>query len=286
MPQALPTPETQRPPELFESSPPRPTVGDAMRRYWALVLVLALACGALGVYVGHSRAPQYQATASLSVGLLDLTTQSVPGFAVGGEVVASGYSRSVQTDAVILPVARRLKLDPADVRAHVSSTAVPNSPIFTVTASSDSPADAVRRANTVSAAMVTYGRSRSNSDAAYERLLDRYRQAVRRRDRARSHLAAVRAGEPARGEVGRARADVETEQLRVDSLAQQYRERTTAPGNTAVVQPLVAAQSAASNRSSKTQLFGALGVLAGLCVGAALAVLITSVRGRRRRTAP
>jgi uncharacterized protein involved in exopolysaccharide biosynthesis len=86
--------------------------------------------------------------------------------------------------------------------------------------------------------------------------------------------------------VGVARAEVETEQLRVDSLAQQYRERTTAPGNTAVVQPLVAAQSATSNRSAKTQLYGALGVLAGLCAGAALAVLLTGVRRRRAGPAP
>jgi uncharacterized protein involved in exopolysaccharide biosynthesis len=286
MPQALPTPEAEPTPAIFGSSPPRPTVGDAMRRYWVLVLLGALVCGAVGAYVGHSRTPEYQATASLSVGLLDLTTQSVPGFAVGGEVVAGGYSRSVQTDSVVLPVARRLKLDPADVRGRVSSTAVPNSPIFTITARSASPGDAVRLANAASAAMVSYGRSRSNTDAAYARLLDRYRQAVRRRDRARSRLAKVRAGTPAPGEVGQARADLETEQLRVDSLAQQYRERTTAPGSTAVVQPLVDAQSAASNRGSKTQLYGALGALAGVCVGAALAVLLTGIRGRRPRLAP
>jgi hypothetical protein len=286
MPQALPTRETELPSTLFGSSPPRPTVGDAMRRYWVVVLGAALICGALGGYAGHSRAPEYQATASLSVGLLDLTTQSVPGFAVGGEVVAGGYSRSVQTDAVVLPVARRLRLDPADVRARVSSTSVPNSPIFTIIARSASPGDAVKLANTASAAMVSYGRSRSNTDVAYARLLDRYRAAVRRRDRARSLLANLRAGTPAPGAVGPARADLETEQLRVDSLAQQYRERTTAPGSAAVVQPLVAAQSAVSNRGAKTQLYGALGVLAGLCMGAALAVLLTGVRDRRTRPAP
>jgi len=295
MPQALPSHEADRPQGIFSPTPPRPTVGDAMRRYWPLVLLAVLAFGAAGAYLGHSRRPVYKATASLSVGLLDLTTQSVPGFAVGGEVVASGFSRSVQTDGVIVPAARQLHMTPGEVRAHVSSTSVPNSPVFTITASGSSPGDVVRIANAMSRSMIAYGRSRSNSGAAFTALLERYRQAVRQRDRARSRVAKLRssasgdsgattsAASPSKpGALATARADLEAQQLRVDSLAEQYRSRAAAPGATPAVQRLVDAQSASNDRSSKVQLYGALGALAGLCLGAALAVLITGVRYRWR----
>jgi capsular polysaccharide biosynthesis protein len=299
MPQAIPSHESERPsPGVIDPPPSRPTVGDATRRYWPLVLVAVLVLGAFGAYTGHSRKPVYTASASLSVGLLDVTTQSVPGFAVGGEVVASGYSRAVQTDGVIDPVAQRLKMTPAEVRSHVSSTPVPNSPIFTVTATAESAGSAVTLANAVSQSMIAYGRSHASTDAASARLLARYQSAVRNRNRARNRVAQLRSGSSTTagssgtastastasdsGSLSQARADLEVQQLRMDTLADQYRARTSTPGNTAVLQPLVNAQGAASDRGSKTQLYGALGVLAGLCLGTALAVLLAGWRFRRR----
>jgi hypothetical protein len=284
-----------------------------MRRYWFVILLAVAALGALGAYEGHERKPVYEARASLSVGLLDLTTQSVPGFAVGGEVVAAGFSRAVQTDAIVVPVARELRMQPNVVRSRIFSTPVPSGPIFTVSALGTSSADAVRLANAVSRAMVNYGRSRSNSDAAFSRMLERYRAAVRQRDKARNHVKALRsqlseaaAGSgattstaetgpgtgtstsgastrPKPGALAQARADLEAKQLRVDSLADAYRARASAPGQSAVVQPLVDAVGASSDRGSKMQLYGGLGALAGLCVGTALAVLLMAARHRRQR---
>jgi capsular polysaccharide biosynthesis protein len=299
MPQALPSHEAEpSPPGLFETTPRRPTVGDAMRRYWPVIVLVVLAFALLGAYVGHERKPVYTASSSLSVGLLDLTTQSVPGFAVGGEVVAGGFSRAVQTDAIVVPVARKLQIPPNEVRARISSTPVPDSPIFSVSATGTSSAQAVQLANAVSAAMVTYGRARSNSSAAFARLLAQYRAAVRQRDKARNRVSTIRArlsgssttgtqttaaSSSGNGTLGQAKADLQAQQLRVDSLADAYRTRASAPGATAAIQPLVNAQGASSDRGSRMQLYGALGALAGLCVGVALAVLITGGRDRRLR---
>jgi uncharacterized protein involved in exopolysaccharide biosynthesis len=268
-----------------------------VRRYWPVVLIAVLLFGAAGAYVGHQRKPVYEATASLSVGLLDLTTQSVPGFAVGGEVVAGGYSRSVQTDAIVVPVARQLRMTPSEVRGRVSSTPVPNSPIFTITADGSSAGEAIAIANAVSRSMIAYGRARSNTGAAFSALLDRYRQAVRRRNQARSRVSTLRSrvsgsdgsaesSSPSpseRRELAQARADLATQQLRVDSIGEQYRARAAAPGQSPVVQRLVDAAGASSDRTSKTQLYGAIGALGGLCLGTALAVFVTAVGYRRRR---
>jgi uncharacterized protein involved in exopolysaccharide biosynthesis len=301
MPQALPNHQPDPPPELYQTSPRRPTVGDAMRRYWFVILLVVAVFGALGAYEGHERKPVYEARASLSVGLLDLTTQSVPGFAVGGEVVAAGFARAVQTDSIVVPVARELRMDPNVVRSRIVSTPVPNGPIFTVSATGSSAADAVRLANAVSRAMVDYGRSRSNTDAAFARMLEKYRTAVRDRDKARTRVADLRSRlpgatgsasgttssanqhPPKRGELAQAKADLEAKQLRVDSLAEAYRTRAATPGQSAVVQPLVNAVGASSDRNSKMQLYGGLGALAGLCIGTAFAVLLMAFRYRRQR---
>jgi uncharacterized protein involved in exopolysaccharide biosynthesis len=282
MPQALPSPEPDRPPQdLFQPAQRRPTVGDAMRRYWLLIVVVVVAAGAVGAYLGYSRPPQYEATTSLSVGLMDLSTQSVPGFAVGGEVVAAGYSRSIQSPNVVQPVAQRLKMTPGAVRSHVTATPVPNSPIFMVKATASSAAAAVTLANAVGDSMVAYGANRSAAGPELARLIASYRAAIRRRDQARSRLASLRAGTPAPGAIGNARADLETAEVRADTAKQIYQERAAGPRNNAAVQPLATAEGASSDRRSRTQLYGAVGALAGLCLGTALAVLLTGRRFRR-----
>src|SRR6266487_828700 len=58
MPQAIPSHESDRPPPgVIDPPPSRPTVGDATRRYWPLVLIAVLVLGAFGAYTGHSRRP-------------------------------------------------------------------------------------------------------------------------------------------------------------------------------------------------------------------------------------
>jgi hypothetical protein len=139
--------------------------------------------------------------------------------------------------------------------------------------------------------MIAYGRSRSSSAGAFAALLQRYRQAVRRRNQARSRVARLRSAASSgstsssasgNGTLAEARADLQTEELRMDSLAEQYRSRAAAPGSTPPVQRLVDATGASNDRSSRVQLYGAIGALAGLCVGGALAVLFTGLRHRRR----
>lgn len=283
MPQAIPSHDDETAPRgIIQPPPPRPTVGDAMRRYWPLIVLAVLVLGGFGAYVGHSRTPTYKATASLSVGLVDLNTQSVPGFAVGSAVVAGGYSRSVQTDAVVLPIARQLHMSPVEVRGRVSSTPVPNSPIFTVTATGASAGEAVALANATSRSMIAYGRNSSAQRSATSRLLDRYREAVRSRNRVRARVARLTAAGASDG-LSRARADLDAQDLRVQSLGQQYRTQTEQPTNNAVIQRVVDAQGASSDQRSTTQLYGVIGALVGVCVGVALAVLLAGWRYRRQR---
>jgi uncharacterized protein involved in exopolysaccharide biosynthesis len=268
----------------FRSPGGSPTVGDAARRNWALILLAVLVAGALGVFAGLAREPLYTSTATLSIGRLDLTVQSIPGFAVGGEVVAAGLSRSVTTNAVVDPVARRLGLSPDEIAAHVSASTVPNSPMFTITATGTSSRSAVALANAVSDSMVEYGRG-GGGPAEADRLLTRYRDVTRELARERARLTRLRnALVPDRAAISRVRADIDALELRRQTSASLYRESHTQGQYGAIVERVAAARGATSDRSSKLQLFGALGVLAGLFGGLALAVLRTASQSRRHRS--
>jgi hypothetical protein len=152
-------------------------------------------------------------------------------------------------------------------------------------------------ANAVSRSMIAYAAARSNPQGARADILNRYREAVRGLSKARNHLSDLRSSQSTStttgttaggsstsrpGSVSRARADVQAQQLRVASLAQLYRSQAGTPSSATVVQRILDAQTASSDRRSHVELYGALGLLAGLCLGTAVAVLLTGRRYRQR----
>lgn len=249
------------------------TIGNALTRNWPLVLLSVIAFGILGFVAGSLREPEWTAEARLSVGRLSLTVQSVPGFAVGGEVVAAGYARSVAVAPVIDPAARRLNVPPDDLRERVSSSAIPSSPLFDVIATGDSEAEAVASANAVADAMVEYGRAGSEAPGRAEELLRQYRDAVEREARARQTVTRL-LDNGARGpRLAAARAVADTEKLRVETAAQNYRASQRSQVSGGVVESIAPARDASSDEQSRLQLFTFAGLLGGLLIGVALAVL-------------
>jgi uncharacterized protein involved in exopolysaccharide biosynthesis len=271
------------PASAYPSSGEAPTVGEAARRNWLLIVFAVLVCGGLGAYAGSARDPVYTSSATLSIGRLDLSVQSIPGFAVGGEFVAGGMSRSVKASEVVDPVARRLGLDADEVRAHVASTPVPDSPLFTITATSESADSATALANAMGEAMVEFG-NRGEQQGEGERLLRRYRAVTLDLATARSRERSLR-NQLVRdtAEIRRQEAQVEALELRQEMAASVYRESRSQEQLGAVVEMLTPARGATSDRDSKLQLFAGLGALTGLLLGLALAVARTAWRSRRQR---
>jgi uncharacterized protein involved in exopolysaccharide biosynthesis len=286
--------------------PSPPTIGEAAMRNWALILVFAILLGGLGVAAGLRRDPVYTSTATLSVGQNDLTVQSIPGFAVGGEAVAASLSRSVRAREVLVPAARKLGVTPPEVASHVSATPIPQSTLFTVSATGRTASEAAAYANAASAALVAYGRDDGSQRS--ERLLESYKEvsadlsrAKRRLARARRSADAAEAAQaaPAIGvtptatpepdasssaTIARLQAQIDVLELQQETAAVRYRDDQSQRQFGALVERVAPAVGATSDRDEKLQLFGGLGVLAGLCVGLALAVMRTAWRRRRLRT--
>src|SRR4051812_21841223 len=119
--------------------PLRPIV----RRWPVVVAVVALALVA-AVAAARVQAPTYTASADVNVGRVDVRVESLPGYVAGAQALASAYSRVTTSDDVVTPLARRLKLSPAEVRARLGATPVPEATIFRIFGTGDSADDAVR----------------------------------------------------------------------------------------------------------------------------------------------
>jgi capsular polysaccharide biosynthesis protein len=261
------------------ASPLRIPVGDAMRRYWLIVLLPTLLLLGTGIYFGVTRAPRYTSEARLTVGRVDVDPASLATFASATQALASAYSRAVEAQSVVLPVARRLRMTPAQVRREISASPVPDSPVIRVKATTGSKARAVALANVASGALVAYTTTLNRTSADSSRLLDEYRAVSLRVSQDQRRLNAL--GVDAPKARAAAQAELAADSLQARSLASAFQTSQQGIGASKLVGVLTEATGASSDRTPKLQLLGFAGALAGLLLGLAAASLLANRRARR-----
>lgn len=262
------------------SYPVMPGVGvvDAVRRHlaWALVPVVVLLVAAAAL--GAAQKPTYTATARLNIGRLDVSTQSIPGFALGVQSLAVAYARVVTADGVVLPVAEKLHLTPGQVRANISGSPVPQAPLILVEAKARTARGAVNLVNAVGDQLVTYLANVNLKNPDAERLLKAYKRqaltvnrAVASRERAQNAFDA-RGTAQNRDELDRRTAALQQDRLQLQALKGGYLQSQAGSNAASLVQLINPARHASSDRRSHLEalLFGAL--IAGLLIGISLAV--------------
>jgi capsular polysaccharide biosynthesis protein len=98
-------------------------VGRSALRHPLLVVVPVLIGLAIAGYVGLSRTPVYTGTAQMSIGRIDLGAPgALAGFSVATQNLASAYSRAIDADAVVHPVAAKLHTTDESVKRRVSAS--------------------------------------------------------------------------------------------------------------------------------------------------------------------
>ena len=110
-----------------------------------------------------ARQPTYSSSSRVNVGRIDVSSQAIPGFVASIQALASTYSRAVNAQAVLQPVATKLHTTPGALGGRVSASPIPNSPLFAVTATGKSPNDAIELANLVTASLASYVSRLNNS---------------------------------------------------------------------------------------------------------------------------
>jgi subunit length determinant Wzz-like protein len=261
---------------------------QAIGARWPLVLLCALLLAGAGVALGLARKPTYTTSAQINVGRLDVTAQSMPGFAQASQNLTVAYSELVKTDPVVDHAARRLGLAPAALRGRLSSHAIDKSSIFYVQATGPSAASAQHAANVTAAATVRY--LERNQDTSGERtdLLRQYRHISARLVKLQRSLGKVGgalhqggASDAEKAAFAKLTVDRQQAELEARGIAATYQQKNFGTAHTSGLQIVRPAVSASSDRVKYAEALGVAGLVGGSVIGAGLALLLH--RRRRRR---
>jgi hypothetical protein len=287
-------PKPSRPPEwaartLAAEFEPLPQVGplEAARRYWFLVLLPVLVLVPLAAGVAASRNPTYTAEARLIVGRLNISTAgAAQGFTAAAQDLASTYPLVIDAGGVVNPVARRLRTTPAGVSSRLSATQVPSSPVVRVIATGQSATDAINLANAASNSLVSFLTSfdRSSPDLAY--LSRQLSAAELAYQKASAALAARDNTPPLTPSVQKLAAAADSAKTHLGAIAADYQNTVQSQATSSLLQPLVYAHSASSDRQSKLEISVFIALLSGVLVGLAVATVRANQVARRTLMAP
>ena len=141
------------PEEEAEHGPPEPRsrllarVAALARRHPRLVVGSAVAAMLFALVIVALRPAAYVADAKLLVGTFEVPSEAVPGYVLASQSLAASYERLPETDLVEKQVSEQLGIEPAEVRRQISVTAIPNSAILLVQATSTDAEKARRMAD-------------------------------------------------------------------------------------------------------------------------------------------
>lgn len=256
--------------------------GEALRRYPFVALLPVLVLAALGVAAGLQSNPTYKATSELAVRPLAPNIAQLPGAVQAAEDLATNESRLITSDGITAPLARQFGTTTESIAGRISATPIPNSTIIKIQAEANSAASAVALANATASRFTAYvvAQIQSNTDAA--KILRAYHAASVDLGSAQAAKQAIERNGSSAPRIAReeASATVDGAQLRRQALAAQYQTIAQSHATAPSVEPFVMATTASNNRTSGLEIFGFAGVVAGMLIGTALALVLSNRRLR------
>lgn len=263
-------------------------MGSAIGRHKLLVLVCAVALAAAGVLGGLARKSTYMASSTLQVGKVNPNSPGFYGFVQSASDLATAFSRAITAAPVLAAVHRQLGLATGEAVAQLSAEPLPNSPAFRVIATGPTPRAAIDLANVTSEGLIAYEAKANTYSPESQRLLNAYRAASLSLAHATTRVSHAARAHSARPDP-RTLLDLEVAQagraaasLRAQALASGYQLSAQSATTRDLVSLLAGAATATSDRRSKIELLGFVGLLGGLLIGCAVAVLYEQRRGTPR----
>ena len=267
---------------VFE--PPGGKLLVAIARHKLLICVCAVIFAAVGVGVGVEHRSTYTSTATLQVGQVNPNSPGFYGYVQSAAALATAFSRSIDAAPVLGKIQDQLHIAPATAIERLSAEPLPSSPAFRVIATGPSEADAVGLANAAALAIVTYEGQTNSANPAAASLLHEYREASLARQRADAKLASLRQAHAPASALEQAEVARSTAIVRLQAIETAYTGAVTSQApRTGLVSLLAGATSASSDHRAKIELYGFLGLLAGVIIGCLLAAALE--RRSARRTA-
>jgi capsular polysaccharide biosynthesis protein len=264
-----------------------PGLWPALKRRWWLPVLLAILLGAAGAYLGQRRTPSYTATTKITVGTVNYRTQSVPGFVEAAQTLASSYALTVRSAQVLVPLARIEHSTEAAMAQAVTATAVPNSTVFSISATQPTAAgavhlvnDAARQAKKTIGALNTTAHDEANALRQYHRYT--LQAATAQQNLANLKHDKAIGDNVTDAQLAAAQTAIDQAQAQASAYSVQY--QSIVAGNQpqsearllTIIQPAVGAT---SDKRKFLERYIAFGIAGGLVIGILLALVIP----RRRR---
>jgi capsular polysaccharide biosynthesis protein len=245
---------------------------ESVLRYPLLALAPVVAFVLAGLLIGVLRSPVYDAEARINVGRVDVPAYTLQGVTIGNATLASSYSRALAAPEVIEKAAQQANVSVEDARESLVSSPVPGSTLIRVEAEGGSSGEAQQLANAAALALIDYVTT-LNVRQQESRSLERFRDAQATAEKARTRLLRIQDDRPNSPAAERARIDLRTAELHARSVGGRVLGATVAPPPENLLQLVVPAATADSDRSSVLQQALLIALVAGIVLGFALALL-------------
>src|SRR4051794_22612535 len=282
-------------------APPMTAALNTVARRWPIVLAITAVMVVAAIVAGNVQTPTYTASSVISVGRVDVRVQTLPGYVAGAQALAAAYSRAMTTDVIVVPLARRLRMSPPAVRKRLVAVPIPEGTLVSIYGSGDSEAEAVDLTRAATAQFQQYVKTTDSGGRELAGLMARFRAqsrisaGYRRRigelqdelNRAAAAAATSTASAKARRRARNRRMDkierlqtlLDASELRKQTLTNQYNDRYGIITSTAGIQVVTSPVLAGTDRQRTVERLVVLGLIGGLLLGAAAALLFD-----RRRT--
>ncbi len=282
-PQAAPAPESD--PVAPDPAPAaradvfRGPLESALRHPILTLLPLIAAIGAAAA-LGLERAPVYSADARINVGRVDVPAYTLQGVTIGNSTLAASYARAIIAPEVVTAAARKARVPVQAAAQGLSASQVPRSTLIGVEADAPTEAQAVALANAGADELIAYV-TKLNLRQERSANLSRYRAASRRVQRAALRVQALTARGAAtrrglRTKLEKARTELATRQIAAAAIAGEINRGAQAPNSKNLLQLIVPAAEASSDRDDVLQQLLIIAAVSGLVIGLALALLRTN----------
>ena len=276
---AEPPQETRR---IFER--PESFVLGAISRNRLLVALCAIVFCLAGAAFGMLRQPTYTSSATLQVGQVNPNSPGFLGYVQSASALATAFSRAIAAGPVLATVDSKLGLNPAAATPRLSAEPIPLSPAFRVIATGATAAGAMQLANTAAHAIVIYEGTSNGSNKQAEALLGEFQHASLALREAEATVNELGQSSSPGEELLRAEAQRSAAKVKLQAIENAYVAAVTSQApRQGLVSLLASATSASSDRHSKVELYGFMGLVLGLLAGCLAAV--GRERRRERRTA-
>jgi len=278
---------------IFE--PPTGFILGAIVRNKLIVGLCAIALALIGIGYALSRSKTYTATATLQVGQVNPNSPGFGSYVQSASALAAVFSHAIDAESVLTTIQQKLKLAQPEAISRLSAEPLPQIPVFRVIATGSTEGGAIQLANVAANAVITY-ENQSNSTSQVASLLSAYHEAslslqrasaklaefeslTRNRERETSAKAHGQPKPPNSSVFVPGKAEVATAAAKVKAIAAAYTAAVSSQApRSGFVSLLASATGARNNRNSRVEVFGVIGLLAGIVTGCVVAVL----RERRR----